>query len=206
MHNMLLCNVSSCGPPDNFPLRIVPAEAAVGADVDAGEEAQGPVEDSAAADPVVVVSTPLNADFLVRMLPRLEWDALRLGAAEVNICGWDRSRSCPDDFLFLCRRVGREVGCAAARNNSGGRGIERRVPANSPHNSSRRTFVPNKSSLGQARLLSPAPRADFPPLFILKADAASPRSFFRRMFRKALLFAEPAIGSIRFATESRTCF
>ncbi|PVV04251.1 hypothetical protein BB560_001251 [Smittium megazygosporum] len=60
-HNMLKCHVKNC--PDqskNFPLRI--------------QEAQ-----------IEQIETELNPEFINRMLPRLEWDALVSTAKSIDI-------------------------------------------------------------------------------------------------------------------------
>jgi multifunctional methyltransferase subunit TRM112 len=57
-HNILQCHVKNCN--NGFPLRFENAE-------------------------VVHTEQEMNTQFLMNMLPRLEWDALRSSAQEVSI-------------------------------------------------------------------------------------------------------------------------
>jgi len=58
-HNMLKCNVKHCNK-DNFPLKIVAQE-------------------------TETIESECNLDFVVNVLPKLEWDALVSGAKDVSI-------------------------------------------------------------------------------------------------------------------------
>ncbi|KAJ2780816.1 hypothetical protein H4R18_003232 [Coemansia javaensis] len=83
-HNMLKCHVKNCSDPDKqFPLRF---------------------KGTAGAEEVKLeqIEAERNDEFLVRMLPRLEWGALAITAGELNIPLPDKVPSDPaadDGFL-----------------------------------------------------------------------------------------------------------
>lgn len=58
-HNMLKCNVKNCNK-DNFPLKIV-------------------------SDKIETIESEFNKDFVINVLPKLEWDALVQGAKDVCV-------------------------------------------------------------------------------------------------------------------------